>query len=449
MPVCALGAVGALAEAGGLATAGAPLTGDALGAASAPMAADCLAPIGVPAMADALSEIGAPATLEALASVGALATGSGITAVGVLALAGSLVTAGALAIGFILDALLGDPRAIPHPVVGMGKTIGLYEKRIRPLFSPSPRGQFASGAVLATVLPVLAFGVSAGILVLLYSVHFLAGFSVECWMCYQIVSAKELQRQSMQVYRALGDEGIGAARKAVARIVGRDTDSLDEAGVTRAAVETVAENTADGVVAPLVFMAIGGAPLGMAYKAINTMDSMVGYKSERYLHFGRAAARLDDAANYLPARFAALMMVPAASLAGLSAKEAFRIWRRDRRNHASPNSAQTEAACAGALGIRLAGDARYAGAVVEKPTIGDATRPIEPGDIIRANRLMYLTGILALAACCCIRIAAGVAVGVSTGVFAGATEAVSSGVFAGVSTGGLTLFMLVASAAVL
>ena len=190
------------------------------------------------------------------------------------------------------------------------------------------------------------------------------------------------------------------AQRAVGRIVGRDTQCLDRDGVTRAAVETVAENTSDGVIAPLFWLALGGLPLGMVYKAVNTMDSMVGYRNERYLFFGRAAARTDDAAHYLPARLSALLMcLAAALLPGCRGRDALRIWRRDRRKHKSPNSAQTEAACAGALGVQLAGDASYFGTLVRKPTIGEAERPIRPEDIPAANRLMYGTEVLCLALC--------------------------------------------------
>ena len=188
-----------------------------------------------------------------------------------------------------------------------------------------------------------------------------------------------------------------AARIAVSRIVGRDTQALTAEGVTKAAVETVAENASDGVIAPLLYMLLGGAPLALTYKAINTMDSMVGYKNERYLRFGRAAAKLDDIANYLPSRIAALLWVAAAALTGNDARSAWRIWRRDRRNHASPNSAQTESACAGALNVQLAGPAYYFGQYYPKPTIGDAVRPIEPEDIRRADRMMYAESLLALA----------------------------------------------------
>ena len=179
-------------------------------------------------------------------------------------------------------------------------------------------------------------------------------------------------------------------------IVGRDTDALDAAGVTRAAVETVAENASDGVAAPLFYMLLGGAVLGCLYKAANTMDSMVGYKNERYLDFGRTAARLDDALNFIPARLCAWVMIFAARLCGMDAGNALRIYRRDKRNHASPNSAHTEAAMAGALRVRLAGDAYYFGKLCKKPYIGDAQRPIEAADILRAHKLLYVTAYLLL-----------------------------------------------------
>ena len=204
-------------------------------------------------------------------------------------------------------------------------------------------------------------------------------------------------QESTNVYRELTKPDLPAARIAVSRIVGRDTQALTAEGVTKAAVETVAENASDGVIAPLLYMLLGGAPLALTYKAINTMDSMVGYKNERYLRFGRAAAKLDDIANYLPSRIAALLWVAAAALTGNDARSAWRIWRRDRRNHASPNSAQTESACAGALNVQLAGPAYYFGQYYPKPTIGDAVRPIEPEDIRRADRMMYAESLLALA----------------------------------------------------
>jgi adenosylcobinamide-phosphate synthase len=219
---------------------------------------------------------------------------------------------------------------------------------------------------------------------------------VESLLCWQLLAAKSLKTESMKVYHSLCDDDIESARKNVSMIVGRDTVGLDEGGITRAAVETVAENASDGVVTPLLYIMLGGAALGCLYKAVNTMDSMVGYKSDKYLHFGRAAAKLDDALNYIPSRLCALLMIVAACLLRLDGKNAYHIWRRDKRKHASPNSAQTESVCAGALGIRLAGPASYFGKVHYKPYIGDDTRPISADDIARANKLMYAASILAL-----------------------------------------------------
>ena len=307
-----------------------------------------------------------------------------------------MLTVAAVVAGFLLDALLGDPRRIPHPIVAMGNAIAWLEPRLRAAFPDTPSGARRAGVVLVAVLCAGSFGATWCLIAVAGLVHPLLGFAVETWLCYQALAACELRRQSMRVVRELTREGLPAARRAVGMIVGRDTEALDERDVLKAAVETVAENTADGVVGPLVYLIVGGAPLGMLYKAVNTMDSMVGYKNERYLDFGRAAARVDDVLGFIPARLAALCMIAAAPAAGLSAKGAWRIWRRDRFNHASPNSAQTESAMAGALGVELAGSAVYFGKLVEKPTMGDATRPIEREDVRRANRLMVLASALSL-----------------------------------------------------
>ena len=307
-----------------------------------------------------------------------------------------MLTVAAVVVGFLLDALLGDPRHIPHPIVAMGNAIAWLEPRLRAAFPDTPSGARRAGVVLVAVLCAGSFGATWCLIAVAGLVHPLLGFAVETWLCYQALAACELRRQSMRVVRELTRGGLPAARRAVGMIVGRDTEALDERGVLKAAVETVAENTADGVVGPLVYLIVGGAPLGMLYKAVNTMDSMVGYKNERYLDFGRAAARVDDVLGFVPARLAALCMIAAAPVAGLSAKGAWRIWRRDRFNHASPNSAQTESAMAGALGVELAGSAVYFGKLVEKPTMGDATRSIEREDVRRANRLMVLASALSL-----------------------------------------------------
>ena len=298
--------------------------------------------------------------------------------------------------GFVLDLALGDPAWMPHPVVFMGRCIARLETALRRAFPATPKGELTAGCVLAAALPlgILAF---TGLAVWLCGrVHPALGFALQTVWCWQALAMRGLRDESRSVQRALTGDTLDAARKAVGRIVGRDTAALTGAGVTKAAVETVAENFADGVMAPMLYMFLGGAPLALCYKSINTMDSMVGYKNDRYLYFGRAAARLDDAANYLPARLAALLLVVAAALTGQSAAGAFRIWRRDRRCHASPNSAQTEAAMAGALGVQLAGPAYYFGKLYEKPTIGDDLRPIEPADIARAGRMLYAAGFLAV-----------------------------------------------------
>lgn len=299
-------------------------------------------------------------------------------------------------LGFLLDLWLADPGWMPHPVVLMGKCITRLEEVLRRRFPATPKGERAAGCVLAVLLPVGTLVLTEAICLLAGRIHPLLGMAVQTFWCWQALAVKGLAEESKNVYRQLATEDLPGARRAVARIVGRDTQALTEEGVTKAAVETVAENFSDGVVAPLFYMMIGGAPLALCYKAVNTMDSMIGYKNQRYLQFGRAAAKLDDAANYLPSRLAAVFWIAAAGLTGQDAPNAWRIWRRDRRNHASPNSAQTESACAGALGVQLAGPAYYFGEYYNKPTIGDAKRPIEPRDILRANRMLFAGAGLAL-----------------------------------------------------
>ena len=315
-----------------------------------------------------------------------------------------MTVAAAALCGFVIDLFLGDPAWMPHPVVFMGRCISALEKLLRRIFPKTPKGELAGGVVLAAVLP-LGTLVFTGLCVWgLGLVHPVFSFCLQVLWCWQALAVKGLRQESENVRHALVSGTLDDARKAVSRIVGRDTAALSREGVIRAAVETVAENFSDGVVAPLFWMLIGGAPLALAYKAVNTMDSMVGYKNDRYLYFGRAAAKLDDAANWLPSRLAALLLVAAAPLTGQNAGRAFALWRRDRRKHASPNSAQTESAMAGALGVRLAGPASYFGRVLEKPWIGDDTRPIEPQDITRANRMLYVGSALALVLFCGVRL---------------------------------------------
>ena len=298
--------------------------------------------------------------------------------------------------GFLLDLLLGDPDLLTpiHPVVLMGHAITALEKRLRGWFPKTEKGERAAGAVLAFLLPVATLLLSTALLIFLQKVRMPLAILVEVIWCWQALAIRNLKDEAMRVYRALTKESLSEARTAVGRIVGRDTAVLDADGVRRATVETVAENFSDGVVAPLFYMMLGGAPLAMCYKSINTMDSMVGYKNEKYLHFGHVAAKLDDAANYIPARLAALFLIAATRLCGENAEEARRIWRRDRRKHASPNSAQCEAAVAGALGIRLCGPAYYFGTLYDKPYIGDDRRTIESEDICRACRLELAGSVL-------------------------------------------------------
>lgn len=305
--------------------------------------------------------------------------------------------------GFLLDALFGDPAWLPHPVVLMGRCISALEKHLRTALPKTPRGELAGGAAVAAVLPLGTLAVTGLACWAAARLHPALGLALQMLWCGQALAAKGLAQESRNVYKELAKGDLPAARRAVARIVGRDTQNLTAAGVTRAAVETVAENASDGVIAPLFYMLIGGAPLALTYKAINTMDSMLGYKNEKYLYFGRCAAKLDDVANWQPSRLAGLLWVAAAALTGGSAAGAWKIWRRDRRNHASPNSAQTESACAGALGVQLAGPAYYFGEYYPKPTIGDPLRPIEPEDILRADRMMYVASGFALAWGCAIR----------------------------------------------
>ena len=314
-----------------------------------------------------------------------------------------MMTVWAVLGGFVLDALFGDPAWLPHPVVYMGKAISKLEKFLRPRLPKTPQGELLGGAIVAFCLPVGTFLLTGLVCWGAARLHPLLGLAVQMFWCGQALAARGLVQESTNVYKELKKPDLPGARKAVSRIVGRDTAELTAEGVTKAAVETVAENASDGVIAPLLYMLIGGAPLALTYKAINTMDSMLGYKNEKYLYFGRVSAKLDDVANYIPSRLAGLLWVAAAAFTHNDAKGAWKIWRRDRRNHASPNSAQTESACAGALGVQLAGPAYYFGEYYAKPTIGDALRPIEPEDILRANQMMYVASSFALAWGCAFR----------------------------------------------
>ena len=308
-----------------------------------------------------------------------------------------LISLAACVTGFLFDFLFGDPVWLYHPVRVIGNLISFGEKILRKWTGKdSPGKELAAGTILWFLVAGVSFTIPFMVLWVAHRIHPVLRFVIESFWCYQILAARCLVKESGKVYDRLKENDLPGARKAVSMIVGRDTENLTYEGVTKAAVETVAENTSDGVTAPLLFLILGGAPLGFLYKAVNTMDSMLGYKNEKYLYFGRFPAKMDDVFNYIPARLTALFMTGAAFLTGMDGKNAWKIWRRDRRKHASPNSAQTESVCAGALRVRLAGDAVYFGKLHKKEYLGDALRPIEAEDIRRAGKLMYVTAFLML-----------------------------------------------------
>lgn len=308
----------------------------------------------------------------------------------------------AILTGFVIDWFIGDPYSLPHPIVGIGKLIAFLDRKLR--VGNGDKRDILRGALTAVIVVLVSTAVPALVLELMWRIHPAAYFAVSSVMCFQMLAARQLVIESSKVQKALEAADTEAARKAVANIVGRDTDVLDDKGICRAAVETVAENGSDGVVAPLFWMFLFGAAGGFFYKSINTMDSMLGYKNEKYLYFGRVPAKTDDIVNYIPARLAGLLMIASCPFLHLDTKNAWKIFRRDRYKHASPNSAQTESACAGALDIRLAGDAVYGGVVHKKEYIGDPIREIEPADIKRANDQMYLSSVFMLIAGLLIRI---------------------------------------------
>ena len=300
------------------------------------------------------------------------------------------LSAAAMLAGYLLELIVGWPNRLKHPIVMIGGLISFFERTLRGIFPKTPKGERAAGFLMAALVPLISCGIPAVILWVGYVLHPLAGCTIETLMCWSIFAAGSLKQAAMDVKNAL-DVSLEDGRRAVSMIVGRDTQALSETGVIKATVETVAENTSDGIASPAFFTMLGGAAFGYFYKAVNTMDSMCGYKNDRYRYFGTGGARLDDVCNFLPARLCGLVMILCAGFCGLDGKGAFRIFRRDRYNHASPNSAQTESVMAGALNVQLAGDAWYFGKKVEKPTIGDDIRPIERADIDRSCRLMTVT----------------------------------------------------------
>jgi adenosylcobinamide-phosphate synthase len=306
----------------------------------------------------------------------------------------------ALVIGFFLDLILGDPHTSWHPVCLIGKLISFLEKCLRRIFKAEKGCRCIKEIYAGLILWIAVIAVSAlvpfAILTFSYGISSYVGVAVEAVLCYFMLAAKSLKDESMKVYHALRNGGLDEGRRAVSMIVGRDTERLDEKGVIKAAVETIAENLSDGVIAPMFYMAIGGAVLMYVYKAVNTMDSMLGYKNDNYFYFGKAAAKADDVFNFIPSRLSALCMIFAAFVIRLDWKNAAKVFKRDRFNHASPNSAQTEAVAAGALDVMLAGDAYYFGELYHKETIGDDLRQVEISDIRTMNRLMYVSALSAL-----------------------------------------------------
>ena len=315
-------------------------------------------------------------------------------------------SAAAMLIGFLLELTVGWPEKIKHPIVLIGGLINAFEKSLRSVFPKTPGGERTAGIIMAVFVPLISLVVSRLVLAAAYWIHLIAGFVVETVMCWSIFASGSLKHAGMEVYHAL-DRSLDDGRKAVSMIVGRETQNLSRDGVIKAAVETVAENTSDGVVAPVVFTCIGGAAFGYFYKSVNTMDSMCGYKNDKYMYYGTGGARLDDFCSYLPARISGLLMVLFSGFLGFDRKNAWKIFKRDRFNHASPNSAQTESVMAGALNIQLAGDAVYFGKLYKKKTIGDKNREIEKEDIVRSCRLMTATSCAAIIIFSLLRFAVG------------------------------------------
>ena len=308
---------------------------------------------------------------------------------------GKMNTAAVVFLGFIADCFFGDPVYRFHPVRIMGGFISKGDKLLRKDHHNNAVS-FILGMILSLILIAASYILPFFLLFFLYKIHITAGLLAEIIFCYQIFAAKSLKDESMKVYYELEKNDILKARLYLSYIVGRDTENLNEEEISKAAIETVAENLSDGVIAPMTYMFIGGAPLGFAYKAVSTLDSMIGYNNEKYAYFGKFAARMDDIVNFIPSRISALFMIIASLLCKLNVKQAWKIFIRDRYNHKSPNSAHTESVCAGALGLSLSGDNYYKGVLVKKPVIGDFHRPAEKDDIKLANRLMYETSWIVL-----------------------------------------------------
>lgn len=307
-----------------------------------------------------------------------------------------MMSLSAIVLGFILDLIFGDPHWLPHPICLIGNMIGFLEKHLRKLFGASKNTLLVGGALMVIIVLFITFAVPYYILLLADTISPCLRFALETIMCYQVFATKCLRDESMKVFTALNNKDLADARLKLSWIVGRDTKNLGEDEVVKGAVETVAENTADGIIAPMFYMFLGGVPLAFLYKGINTMDSMVGYKNEKFIYFGRCAAKLDDLANLIPARITGLVMILASYFLNMNARGAWKIFWRDRYKHLSPNSAMTESVAAGALNIQLGGDHFYFGKLVHKDTIGDNIRPVCAQDIVEVNNLLYMTAVISL-----------------------------------------------------
>lgn len=308
-----------------------------------------------------------------------------------------------LLIGYILDLILGDPYNFPHPIRLIGTLISKVENFLRKIFPKTPKGELLGGILMPIIIVGTSTLSSFLILKLSYKLHWCIGILIESIMCYQMLATKCLKDESMKVYHSLKSGNLELSRKNVSMIVGRDTQNLDITGITKATVETVAENTSDGVIAPMIYMSLFGATGGIFYKSVNTLDSMIGYKNDKYLYFGKVSAKLDDVLNYIPSRISAIFVIIATFFLKLDFKSAFTIWRRDNKNHPSPNSAQTESAYAGALNIQLAGDMYYFGKLYHKKTMGDDIKRIQINDILISNKILYVTSFISLIFCLIVR----------------------------------------------
>ena len=293
-------------------------------------------------------------------------------------------------IGLVLDFIIGDPNNPFHPVRIIGSLGIKLENITRRVF----KNLKISGFVTWLGVILITFLVNSLIVRLAFSISNIFGIIIEGILLYFCISFKGLKVEGLKVIKVLESGDIEGARKQLSYIVGRDTKVLDEEGIIRAVIETVAENTSDGIIAPLLFGALGGAPLAMTYKAVNTCDSMFGYKNDKYIDFGLVSAKMDDLFNYIPARLTGYLVIFAAFILGLDYKNSYRIYKRDRYNHTSPNSAHPESAVAGALGIRLGGANYYFGKIVEKPTIGDKNKVIEISDLYKTNNILLVVTLL-------------------------------------------------------